>query len=194
MLLIMLLWFGWLTWVPHMDNQSLSIWGQSLNGHQLTCMLFKKLTIRIFLISKCHKNKIKETENLQLVEGVLTMVSQFMKAMHCQVVIIFCCVHVFGLLLVVLPWPVLQSLSICRHPPNLDSVKWLKDNIWPLLRKKVPEGTELHVYGAYGGSHGVQALNDKVWELGSIDLKLSMKPKLNWLKLRWIDFTIHWSL
>ncbi|MCG8372188.1 MAG: glycosyltransferase family 4 protein [Balneolales bacterium] len=34
------------------------------------------------------------------------------------------------------------------HPPNLDSIRFLKYEIWPHIRKELP-GTELHVYGAY---------------------------------------------
>lgn len=35
-----------------------------------------------------------------------------------------------------------------RHAPNWDSVLWLKQTIWPLIRKQLPEA-ELHVYGSY---------------------------------------------
>ncbi len=34
-----------------------------------------------------------------------------------------------------------------RHPPNLDSVRWLLDH-WPAIRSKLPMA-ELHLYGAY---------------------------------------------
>lgn len=34
------------------------------------------------------------------------------------------------------------------HPPNWDAVKYLKAEIWPLIRKQLPEA-EMHVYGAY---------------------------------------------
>ncbi|SHH44240.1 glycosyltransferase [Winogradskyella jejuensis] len=34
------------------------------------------------------------------------------------------------------------------HPPNYDAVLYLKEVLWPLIRKKLPE-VELHVYGAY---------------------------------------------
>ncbi len=34
------------------------------------------------------------------------------------------------------------------HAPNADSVRWLHDEIWPLLRKRLPQA-ELLVYGAY---------------------------------------------
>ena len=35
-----------------------------------------------------------------------------------------------------------------RHAPNWDSVRWLKEAIWPLIRKQLPEA-ELHIYGSY---------------------------------------------
>jgi hypothetical protein len=34
------------------------------------------------------------------------------------------------------------------HPPNWDAVQHLKTDIWPLIRKQLPEA-EMHVYGAY---------------------------------------------
>lgn len=34
------------------------------------------------------------------------------------------------------------------HEPNWDSVLYLKQNIWPLIRKQLPKA-ELHVYGSY---------------------------------------------
>ena len=35
-----------------------------------------------------------------------------------------------------------------RHAPNWDSVLWLKNEIWPLIRRQLP-AVELHIYGAY---------------------------------------------
>jgi len=35
-----------------------------------------------------------------------------------------------------------------RHAPNWDAVLWLKQNIWPLIRKQLPQ-VKLNVYGAY---------------------------------------------
>lgn len=35
-----------------------------------------------------------------------------------------------------------------RHAPNWDSVLWLNSEIWPLIRKQLPNA-ELHIYGAY---------------------------------------------
>lgn len=40
------------------------------------------------------------------------------------------------------------SIGNFRHPPNLDVVLYLKEEIWPLIREKLPE-TEMRVYGAY---------------------------------------------
>jgi len=34
------------------------------------------------------------------------------------------------------------------HAPNMDSVLWLKQSIWPLIRKQIPEAN-LFIYGAY---------------------------------------------
>jgi hypothetical protein len=34
------------------------------------------------------------------------------------------------------------------HQPNVDGIKHLKENIWPLIRKKLPKA-EIHIYGAY---------------------------------------------
>lgn len=34
------------------------------------------------------------------------------------------------------------------HPPNWDAVQYLKKDIWPLIKKQLPEA-EMHVYGAY---------------------------------------------
>lgn len=38
------------------------------------------------------------------------------------------------------------------HAPNVDSVLFLKKEIWPGIRKQLPEA-ELHVYGAYASQH-----------------------------------------
>ena len=35
-----------------------------------------------------------------------------------------------------------------RHAPNWQSVLWLQQSIWPLIRKQLPQA-ELHIYGAY---------------------------------------------
>jgi len=40
------------------------------------------------------------------------------------------------------------SIGNFRHPPNWDAVLWLKQQIWPLIRKQLPEA-KLFIYGAY---------------------------------------------
>lgn len=40
------------------------------------------------------------------------------------------------------------SLGNFRHEPNWDSVLWMKQTIWPLIRRHLP-GAELRVHGAY---------------------------------------------
>ncbi|MCJ7466459.1 MAG: glycosyltransferase family 4 protein [Maribacter sp.] len=35
-----------------------------------------------------------------------------------------------------------------RHAPNIDAIAWLKDEIWPLIRQKLPDA-QLRIYGAY---------------------------------------------
>jgi len=40
------------------------------------------------------------------------------------------------------------SIGNFRHPPNWDSVLWLKQNIWPLIRKQLPQA-EIYICGAY---------------------------------------------
>jgi len=40
------------------------------------------------------------------------------------------------------------SIGNFRHEPNWDAVLFLKQNIWPLIRKQLPKA-ELHIYGAY---------------------------------------------
>jgi glycosyltransferase involved in cell wall biosynthesis len=40
------------------------------------------------------------------------------------------------------------SIGNFRHEPNWDAVLFLKQHIWPLIRKQLPKA-ELHIYGAY---------------------------------------------
>jgi glycosyltransferase involved in cell wall biosynthesis len=47
-----------------------------------------------------------------------------------------------------------------RHEPNLDAVMYLKDTIWPLIKKQLPEA-ELHIYGAYPNNKVLQLNNEK---------------------------------
>lgn len=41
------------------------------------------------------------------------------------------------------------------HEPNRDAVKWLKQEIWPLIRKKLPDA-ELNIYGSYVSQRELQ--------------------------------------
>lgn len=41
-----------------------------------------------------------------------------------------------------------MSIGNFHHPPNRDTVLYLRDEIWPAIRQKLPEA-ELHIYGAY---------------------------------------------
>ena len=51
------------------------------------------------------------------------------------------------------------SIGNFLHEPNWNAVQYLKDSIWPLVRKQLP-GVELHVYGAYS-SQKVEALHNE---------------------------------
>lgn len=35
-----------------------------------------------------------------------------------------------------------------RHAPNWDAVLWMKHNLWPMIRRRLPEA-QLHIHGAY---------------------------------------------
>ncbi|RNC87004.1 MAG: glycosyltransferase [Winogradskyella sp.] len=45
------------------------------------------------------------------------------------------------------------------HPPNYDAVLYLKQEIWPLIRKELPKA-ELHIYGAYESPKITQLHNE----------------------------------
>ncbi|WP_456441295.1 glycosyltransferase [Psychroserpens sp.] len=46
------------------------------------------------------------------------------------------------------------------HPPNYQSVLYLKESIWPLIRQQLPKA-ELHIYGAYASEKVNQLHNEK---------------------------------
>lgn len=52
------------------------------------------------------------------------------------------------------------SIGNFRHPPNWDAVRFLKESIWPLIRKKLPKA-ELHIYGAYTPPKATALHNEK---------------------------------
>jgi len=52
------------------------------------------------------------------------------------------------------------SIGNFRHEPNWDAVLFLKQNIWPIIRKQLPKA-ELHIYGAYPPPKATQLHNSK---------------------------------
>jgi len=71
------------------------------------------------------------------------------------------------------------------HAPNLDAVRYVKNHIWPLLKKRLPKA-EFHVYGAYATESVLQMhnVNDRflikgwVADVGSVmtHAKLCLAP------------------
>lgn len=53
-----------------------------------------------------------------------------------------------------------MTMGNFKHQPNWDSILYLKNHIWPLIRKKLP-GVELHIYGAYVSEKALQLNNKK---------------------------------
>jgi glycosyltransferase involved in cell wall biosynthesis len=51
------------------------------------------------------------------------------------------------------------SIGNFRHPPNADAVQWLAREIWPEIRKRMPEA-QIHLFGAYP-SREMMALTDE---------------------------------
>lgn len=52
------------------------------------------------------------------------------------------------------------SIGNFKHKPNVDSVRYLKEVIWPLIHEKLPEA-QLHIYGAYTSEKEQQLQNKK---------------------------------
>jgi len=52
------------------------------------------------------------------------------------------------------------SIGNFKHKPNIDAVNYLKKEIWPIIRKELPEA-ELHIYGAYPTQNVLQLHNPK---------------------------------
>ena len=52
------------------------------------------------------------------------------------------------------------SIGNFLHAPNYNAVLYLKDIIWPLIRKQLPK-VELHIYGAYASQKVNQLHNEK---------------------------------
>lgn len=53
------------------------------------------------------------------------------------------------------------SIGNFRHPPNWDSVLWLRERIWPLVREQLPSA-QLHIYGAYAPPKATALHNPKI--------------------------------
>ncbi len=53
-----------------------------------------------------------------------------------------------------------MAIGNFRHAPNWDAVLWLKQNIWPLIRKQLPNA-KLNVYGAYPPPKATDLHDDK---------------------------------
>lgn len=51
------------------------------------------------------------------------------------------------------------SIGNFLHPPNLDVVRHLKKDIWPKIRKALPD-TKLHIYGAYDSANVKEMHNE----------------------------------
>jgi len=52
------------------------------------------------------------------------------------------------------------SIGNFLHEPNWNAVEFLKNEIWPLIKKQLPE-TELHIYGAYPSQKVFELNNTK---------------------------------
>jgi len=52
------------------------------------------------------------------------------------------------------------SIGNFRHEPNWDAVLYLKNTIWPLIRKQLPDA-EMHIYGSYPPEKATQLNNPK---------------------------------
>lgn len=52
------------------------------------------------------------------------------------------------------------SIGNFRHAPNWDAVLYLKQTIWPLIHKKLPQA-EMHIYGSYPPPKATQLHNPK---------------------------------
>lgn len=62
------------------------------------------------------------------------------------------------------------SIGNFLHPPNWDAVLYLKEEIWPLIRKRLNK-VELHIYGAYA--------SDKQFQLNNIKEGFLVKGRAN---------------
>lgn len=52
-----------------------------------------------------------------------------------------------------------MTIGNLLHTPNIDSVLYLKQQIWPIIRRKLPEAT-LSIYGNYASQHILETHNE----------------------------------
>jgi glycosyltransferase involved in cell wall biosynthesis len=52
------------------------------------------------------------------------------------------------------------SIGNFRHPPNVDAVFYLKQEIWPFIQKQLPKA-QMHIYGAYSTARITQLHSPK---------------------------------
>jgi O-antigen biosynthesis protein len=53
------------------------------------------------------------------------------------------------------------SIGTFNHAPNVDGLRYLKNDIWPLIRKKLGTGVQFHAYGASCLPKHMDELNDE---------------------------------
>lgn len=64
-------------------------------------------------------------------------------------------------------WPSFSQRQHCvvvgnfRHAPNWDAMQYLRADIWPLIRQRLP-GVECHIYGAYPPPKAMQLHSEKL--------------------------------
>lgn len=46
-----------------------------------------------------------------------------------------------------------------KHKPNRDAAMWLANELWPIIRTRLPNNCELHLYGSFV-DHAIQALHN----------------------------------
>jgi len=75
------------------------------------------------------------------------------------------------------------SIGNFRHAPNWDSVRWLSETIWPMIRKQLPDA-ELHIYGAYPPKKAVAlhrpelGFHIKGWAANALDVMKQARVSL----------------
>tara|TARA_B110000259_G_scaffold77552_1_gene90897 strand:- start:6171 stop:7391 length:1221 start_codon:yes stop_codon:yes gene_type:complete len=52
------------------------------------------------------------------------------------------------------------TIGTFLHEPNVDGIRYLKSEVWPLVRRKLPK-VEMHIYGSYPNSKVEQLTNAK---------------------------------